>query len=52
MISERITNGVATGAAFSMAWMPTFPDALQYLLTILGIIWLATQIYFKWRSGK
>lgn len=52
MIQDRITNGIATGAAFSMAWMPTFPDALQILLTLLGIIWLATQIYFKWFKGQ
>lgn len=50
MIAERTTNWIAGGAALSWAWMPPFNEALQIVLTLMGIAWLAMQMYYKVRG--
>ena len=33
-------------------WMPHLEHALSMTLSVLGIIWLLVQIYYKIRDGK
>lgn len=51
MIDERITNWIAGGAALNFVWLPSF-GALQYLLAVLGIVWLGIQIYYRLKKGE
>jgi hypothetical protein len=50
LITERVTNGVAAGAALSWAWLPSIGQmapVASFILTVLGIVWLFVQIYYK-----
>jgi hypothetical protein len=53
MISERVTNGVAIGAATSYGWLPSLDGmshVASFVLTVLGIVWLLVQISYKMRG--
>lgn len=55
MTTEKITNWLAAGAIASPAWLPSLQDISQVaalLLPILGVIWLALQIFLKIREGR
>ena len=55
MPTEKTTNIVAAGAVASPAWLPVLELVSEYaalLLPILGVIWLAVQIIFKFRENK
>ena len=55
MTTEKITTWVAAGAVVSPAWLPSLQAMSQIaalLLPILGVIWLAVQIYFKVREHR
>ncbi|WP_167498776.1 hypothetical protein [Mesorhizobium sp. M2D.F.Ca.ET.223.01.1.1] len=50
MTIEKVTNVIAAGAAVSPWWMPSLASVSQtaaLLLPILGVVWLAVQIYWK-----
>lgn len=50
MITERATNAIAAGAATSPAWFPYVDQGLSITLSVLGIVWLAVQIYYRVRG--
>lgn len=52
MVSERVTTGVAAAAASNWLWLPYVQDGASLLLTILGIVWLVVQIYYKVFRGR
>ncbi len=55
MTTEKITNWLAAGAIASPAWLPSLQATSQVaalLLPILGVIWLAIQIFFKIRERR
>lgn len=50
---ERITNYAAVGAATNPLWIWTIEDVsngASLLLTLLGIVWFAVQIFYKVRG--
>lgn len=49
---EPITNLIAAGAATNFVWLPAFTQWAQLAATILGIVWLTIQIYYKVRKGQ
>ncbi|MBZ9874977.1 hypothetical protein LB542_29530 [Mesorhizobium sp. BR1-1-9] len=52
MIQERVTNGIAAAATTNVLWLPYIQDGASLALTLLGIVWLAVQIYYKVSKGK
>ncbi|MBZ9699539.1 MULTISPECIES: hypothetical protein [unclassified Mesorhizobium] len=52
VIQERVTTGVAAAATTNILWLPYFQDGASLTLTVLGIVWLAVQIYYKVWRGK
>jgi hypothetical protein len=51
VIQERVTTGVAVAATTNAAWLPYIQDSASLVFTLLGIAWLAVQIYYKiWRG--
>ncbi|WP_273794148.1 hypothetical protein [Brucella intermedia] len=51
-IADRVTAAVATGAAMNPVWMPHLEQALSVCLSVLGIIWLLVQIFYKIKNGR
>jgi hypothetical protein len=51
MMNERITTVGAWLATFNLA-LPSIHLSLQIVLTALGILWLLTQLYFRWKKGE
>ena len=47
---ENVTSVAAACAVFSPLWLHTLSDGAQFLLPILGVVWLLVQIYFKLTS--
>ena len=56
MWNERFTDIVAAGMASSLVWAPWLTQIHQSVLlpaaTILGIIWLLVQLYYKIFKNK
>ncbi|MBZ9973529.1 hypothetical protein LB517_28265 [Mesorhizobium sp. BR1-1-12] len=52
VIQERVTTGVAAAATTNILWLPYIQDGASLTLTVLGIVWLAVQIYYKVWRGK
>lgn len=52
MIDERLTTGVAAAATTNVLWLPYIQDGASLTLTVLGIVWLTVQIYYKIFKGK
>lgn len=51
-VVERATTAIAAGALSNPLWLPQLEKALSLGLSILGIIWLIVQIYYRIRSEK
>lgn len=54
-IIDKTTTGVAAGAVVSPFWLPSLADVSQaasLALTLLGIVWLLVQLYYKIRSER
>jgi hypothetical protein len=47
MSTEYVTDVAAACAATSTLWLGNFNNEAQLVLTVLGILWLLIQIYFK-----
>lgn len=55
MTVDNTTDGVAVAAVTSPLWYHWLEQASTWAalwLPILGCLWLAVQIYFKWRKGE
>lgn len=53
MVVERTTDAVALAGATSYFWTSSINDnILVPVLTILGIVWLLVQIYYKIRDNS
>lgn len=51
MIQERVTTGIAAAATTNALWLPYIQDGASLVLTLLGIVWLGVQIYYRiWRG--
>lgn len=46
--AEAATDAVAVGAISSPLWLHQFTGIAQDLAVWLGVLWLATQIGWKW----
>ena len=51
-LADRATTAIATGAAMNPWWMPHLEHALSMGLSVLGIIWLLVQIFYKIKNEK
>lgn len=51
-VADRVTAAVATGAAMNPVWFPYLEQALSLSLSVLGVVWLLVQIFFKFKNGK
>lgn len=51
-MTERVTSAIAATAVTSPAWFPYIEKALSVSLSVLGVIWLAVQIFYKVKNGK
>lgn len=52
---DRTTTAIASAAATNPIWLPTLEGisrGASLILTLLGIIWLIVQIYFKVTEKK
>lgn len=47
---DRATYVAAVASATNLAWMPQLQTGLSIVLTVMGIAWLAMQMWFKWRD--
>jgi hypothetical protein len=48
---DRVNAAVGAAAASNWFWLPYLHEGMSLLLTILGIVWLVVQIYYKvWRG--
>lgn len=55
MTVDKATDVVAAAAVTSPIWHSWMEQISQWaglMLPILGCIWLAVQIYFKWRNRE
>lgn len=54
-INEAVTDGGAIAAVASPLWLPGLHEISTFaalILPILGVIWLAMQIYYRLRHKK
>lgn len=52
---DKTTTAIAAGAATNPLWLPSLEQVSQgasLILTVLGIVWLIVQIYFKFTEKR
>lgn len=52
MTDDRLNLAAAVGAASNLIWMPSFHEGLQIILTLLGIVYMGLQIYYRVKKGE
>lgn len=51
-VMDHATSAGAGAAATSLLWLPSLNPLLQFVLTVMGITWIAMQMYRFHKEGK
>jgi hypothetical protein len=51
-VMDQLTTVGASAAVTSPLWLQSLNPYVQFLVAVLGCVWLGVQIYYKFKNGK